>query len=211
MVREDGRIHAAHVPSSGRLRELLFPGNELWTAPAAREGRVTTRTVYLARAGEDLVCIHTGLSNKLAVEAWEGGILPELAGYTEVRREVAMGKSRFDLEFRSGAETCPAEVKCVTLVRDKIALFPDAPTARGAKHLCHLAEIARRGRDAALIFVVQHPGAEKLMPFTEQDPEFARALGEAKAAGVKTVALGCAVTVDRVVVKTRIMIDGVVA
>lgn len=205
MVREGERILAAHIPSSGRLRELIFPGNELWVADNnTKRGGATSATVYLARGGADLVCIHTGLSNSLAVEAWRNGLLAELSPYREVKREVAAGKSRIDLEFRDGERTCPAEVKCVTLVRDGLALFPDAPTGRGTKHLLHLAALASEGRRAAVIFMVQHPGGRRFAPNTAQDPEFDRALRQAAEAGVLVAVCRCEVGAEVIEARERI-------
>ncbi|MGQ9779528.1 MAG: DNA/RNA nuclease SfsA [Bacillota bacterium] len=207
-VEKEGRLLTVHVPSSGRLKELLFVGNEVWVEKKGKEGRVTAGTLYLARSGSDLVCIHTGLTNLLALEAWRAGILPELGVYKEFKREVTYGESRFDLKFSVGDRSCLAEVKCVTLVREGLALFPDAPSERGRRHLMDLARRAAEGLEAAAIFVIQHPGGRRFVPNVEEDPFFARVLRAAADAGVKVMALRCKVGVEAIEIAERVPVEG---
>jgi len=103
-----------------------------------------------------------------------------------------------DLLFQCDTVRCYVEVKSVTLVRNGVALFPDAPTARGAKHLADLSDAVREGHRAAVIFVIQRDDARELRPHATADPVFADACRAAKAAGVKLLACGCEVTTDRI-------------
>ncbi len=115
-----------------------------------------------------------------------------------MRREPAYGAGRFDLELACGGERCLVETKSVTLVRDACALFPDAPTERGRRHLLELSHAAAAGLRAAVVFIVQRPDAERFAPHAAADPAFALALEHAAQAGVAIHAFRCHVDPQRV-------------
>lgn len=183
---------AAHVANSGRLGELLFPGNRvmLQAAPGARR---TAYTLVLAWAGKEWACVVSAWANALTREAAVLGLLPPLAAYPAWRAEVPWGESRIDF-LLSGAELppCLVEVKGVTLVSGEAqARFPDAPTQRAARHLRELARAAACGHRAAVVFAVQRPDATSVTPNRATDPTFAAALEGAAQAGVQVLAFTC--------------------
>lgn len=206
---EDGGRTEAHLPDPGRLEELLVPERRIWLRPAAAPHRRTAWTAALVESpdGGGLVSLDTTLPNRLVGAALSAGALPELAGLRLDRAEVPVGASRFDFRLLPGGGGLPLllEVKSVTLLEDGVGLFPDAVTARGARHLRELAELARSGEArAAVLFVVQRADARRIAAARAIDPGFAAALEEAKAAGVRTLGRRCRVTLERVSLGGRV-------
>lgn len=188
----------------GRLRELLLPGAELLVAPAAGPGRRTAYTLMLVRHGRRWISLVPALANRILESALARGGVPGLEGARVLRREVRRGRSRFDLLLARRGSSVLTEVKSVTLVTRGRALFPDAPTARGTRHLRELTEVRRRGGASAVVFVVQRPDARSLSPHADMDPAFARALAEAARAGVRLLAYTCRVSPAGVTLERRI-------
>ncbi len=186
----------AHLPDPGRLKELLVPGRRVYLRPSDGRGRKTRYTLALVRAPSgELVSVVTTLPNELVAEALERRRVRELAGWSVVAREHRWGASRFDflLGRRDGARLL-LEVKSVTLVDGDRALFPDAVTARGARHVRELATARTQGLDAAVMFVVQRRDARSVTAARAIDPAFADALQAARAAGVRLIGYRCRVT-----------------
>lgn len=195
------------VPNSGRLGELLVPGARVILIPREGPGRLTAFDLSMVYHGKTLVSVDARLPSRLVEVAVEAGLLPELAGYRELRREVRWGKSRLDFQLEGPGGACLVEVKSVTLVRDGRACFPDAPTSRGTRHLEELAVARRKGCRAVVLFVVQRPDAGAFSPNDSTDPAFGRALREAVAAGVEAYAYTCRVTPRRVTLGRRIPVE----
>ena len=203
-VRVEGHLVWAHLPNSGRLRELLVPGRRVLLAAARAPGRRTAYDVLMVDLDGTLVSIDARLPSRLLYEALrqaqdkalQAGRLEEFAGYAEVRREVIYGQSRLDLVLEGGpdGERCFIETKSVTLVEDGVALFPDAPTQRGRRHLDELARAGAEGYRAAVVFVVQRDDAIRFSPHDGADPAFGQALREAAQAGVEVYAYKCRVS-----------------
>ena len=122
----------------------------------------------------------------------------------QIRAEVKHGDSRFDFAFLLNGKQCFLEVKGVTLENNGICAFPDAPTERGTKHLRGLAEAAKEGYGAYVLFVIQMADVNYLHPNDLTDPEFGRALREAAANGVSVLAMDCSVTVDSMVIRKEV-------
>jgi sugar fermentation stimulation protein A len=205
----DDIVLEAHMADPGRLRELLVPGRRVWLRPVeAGLHRRTRWTAVLVESpdGTSLVSVDTTLPNRLVHEALQAGALDELSGFMLHRREVTLGESRIDfLLSRSDGCRLALEVKSVTLVEDGVALFPDAITERGARHLRELARIAQEpGWKAALLFVLQRPDAHRIEAARTIDPKFADALAAAKRAGVRILGRRCTVSLD------RLTLDGMV-
>lgn len=190
----------AHLGNTGRLKELLVPGAELLLRHTPSPGRKTSWEAALVRAGDIWVSIDSQLPNRLAFEGVRDGAIP-LPGFPppfSVRREVAAGGSRIDLVAeKPDGRRFYLEVKGVTLVRGKAAQFPDAPTARGVKHLHELTRLARAGQQAGVLFIAQRRDAEFFTPNPDR-PEFAFALREAAEAGVSVLAWNCQADADGV-------------
>ncbi|MDI7248286.1 MAG: DNA/RNA nuclease SfsA [Bacillota bacterium] len=215
---------SVHVADPGRLKELLVPGRTVYVTRAvggsrggpgggsslpgpgaARGGRrraSSRKTAYdLALVDLDglLVSVDSRVPNELVFAALGAGFFPDLAGYPEVQREYAYGESRIDFRLSGPlAADCLVEVKSVTLVRGGRAMFPDAPTARGARHMQELARAAAEGLRAMVVFVIQRPDASSLSPNDDTDPTFGEALRAAARSGVKVRAYTCETGIDRI-------------
>lgn len=183
-----------HLPNSGRMSELLRPGAEAlaWLRPAGAAGGRTAGRLVLVRHGERWVGVDAGLPNRLFAAALAGGRLEPFAGWRVVRAEPPLGAGRADflVEGPGGARGV-VETKSCNRVDEGVALFPDAPTARGRRHLEELAEAVRGGSRAALVWFIQRDDARLLRPFAGLDPAFAEAARRAAAAGVELYAWRC--------------------
>ena len=196
---------AAHLADPGRLQELLAPGAALLLAPASAAGRSsglvrsTAYTVALVRHADIWVSINSQVPNRLVAEALECGRIAPLQGYPRIDREQTHGASRFDFRLSgSGRPDCWLEVKGASLVEHGRALFPDAPTSRGARHMAELAALARSGQRAVALFVIQRADASSFAPHPQRDPAFAAALRQAAASGVEVYAYACIVAPPRI-------------
>lgn len=194
-VRLAGQLAEAHVPNSGRLAELMIPGTAvLLRQDPGRPGRRTGWDLVLVDHGGGWTCIDTRLPPYLVVEAMRAGALREFPAASATTREVRLGGSRLDLRLAYDQVTCYMETKSVTLVQDGQALFPDAPTVRGTRHIFELARAVAAGHRGAVVFVVQRPDAVTFAPHAELDPCFAAALLEASDQGVEVVCYRCHTT-----------------
>ena len=184
----------------GRLKELLLPGRRVWVRPAASPTRRTAWSAVLVESpdGSGLVSVDTTMPNRLIHRALQARTLEEFDGWTLERREWPLGASRIDFLLARADERLALEVKSVTLVDDGVALFPDAITIRGARHVRELAEVATRPRwHAAILFVLQRPDAHRIEAARAIDPAFANALADAKTAGVRVLGRRCRVSLER--------------
>ena len=195
---EDGSTVTAHCANSGSMLSVNEPGAEVWISPAANPDRKLKWTWELIRIGKTLVGINTALPNAIVAEAIEKGKIPELAGYESLRREVKYGaNSRIDLLLEDPARPpCYVEVKSVTLRRPdgpdpRAAEFPDAVTARGAKHLAELSQRARHGERAVMLYLVQRADCAHFALAEDIDPTYAAAFADARRAGVEAVCYDC--------------------
>lgn len=210
----------AHLPDPGRLRELLVPGRRVLLAPAANPERRTRWTLVLVQtpAGDGWVSLDTTVPNRLLARHFQEtetrgeDPLAELPGWRPGRAEVTVGASRFDFVMvrgkgegtgtgkdnvrgkGEGRDTLILEAKSVTLVEDRLALFPDAVTARGTRHVQEMAALARGGHPAAVIFVAQRSDVDAIEAAWAIDPDFSEALDEAREAGVVVFGRRCRVT-----------------
>ena len=205
-VEIDGREETVHVKNTGRCRELLVPGATVyladsWGAEGVPNARRTRYDLVAVEKGTRLINMDSQAPNK-AVQEWlmAGNLFP--AG-SLIRPEYTHGDSRFDFAAFT-PELALLEVKGVTLERENVALFPDAPTLRGAKHVRHLAAFSGKGY---ILFVVQMEGIDRFEPNDETDPAFGKALREAHAAGVEILAYDCCVTPDTMTIGKRIEIN----
>lgn len=209
MVEVDGRPLAAHLPNSGRLGELLTPARELRLASMPHPRRKTPYDLKLVRYAGVWVSVDARLPNPLFAEAFQACRLPGFEGYTRAQSEISLGESRIDFLLNGPAGRCWVETKSVTLVEAGLALFPDAPTERGRRHLAEMVRAVEQGDQAAILFVVQRPDARAFCPHAEADPDFARALHQAHAAGVWVLAGRCQVSEDEIVFDRIIPVQGV--
>ena len=188
-----GVEETVHVKNTGRCRELLPPGAQVWCQRAKNPQRKTRFDLITVRKGQRLINMDSQAPN-IAVGEWlRGGGLGKLE---DLRSETVHGDSRYDFSFTREGRPCLMEVKGVTLENDGICAFPDAPTDRGARHLRGLTAACREGYGAYVLFVIQMEDVRYLHPNDQTDPEFGKALREAKAAGVQVLAMDCRVTED---------------
>ena len=186
-----GREEVCHVKNTGRCRELLPEGAQVWCEKSSNPNRKTAFDLIAVEKGSRLINMDSQAPNAAAKEWLLKGGLGELS---QLKPETTQGGSRFDFSFVKDGRQCFLEVKGVTLENDGICAFPDAPTQRGARHLRELAELAKEGYGAYVLFVIQMTDVQYLHPNDATDPAFGLALREAAAAGVKVLAVDCAVT-----------------
>lgn len=194
---EGGERVTAHCANTGSMRGCLVGGARVWLSRASNPGRKLAWTWDLVEApGGALVGVVPLRANLLAREALESGLIPDLAAYPERRAEVRYGEgSRVDWLLQGdGLPPCYLEVKSVTLVEDRVALFPDAVSARAGRHLRELAAMLAQGARAGMLFCVQRADAERVEPADRIDPAYGAALREAIGAGVEAWAVACEVT-----------------
>ena len=197
-VEVDGQPVPAYLPNSGRLTELLVPGRPCRLVPHPDPRRRTPLDLLLVEYAGILVSVDARLPGPLFAEAVTEGRLSEFSGFVHLEWEVRCGESRLDFRLAGPGGLLWVETKSVTLVEGGVALFPDAPTLRGQRHLHQLAAQVKCGERAAVVFVVQRPDAEAFMPHVRADPAFAAALVEVARAGVRIYAFRCDVRPDEI-------------
>lgn len=216
----DGKEVISHVPNTGRMKELLFPGVPVLLSYHSSPTRKTKYELRMIKKKDAWISVDSQLPNALAYEAIENDVIEELRGYSAIKREVTYQHSRFDLQLIPQTNTvvnpneyyelqdkynsnynqqpCFVEVKGVTLEHDDWTYFPDAPTERGRKHIGELIHAVNNGYRAVLLFVVQVEYATGFTPNKVTDPEFAAIVEDAIDAGVEVLAYRCKVSLDEV-------------
>lgn len=186
---DDGACVTAHCPNSGSMKGCAAPGDRVLLSMSANPRRKLAYTWELVEVNGLWAGINTGLPNRLVAEAVAAGRIPELAGYDSIRPEVRYGENgRIDILLSGPAGLCYVEVKNVTMVEGGRALFPDAATLRGQKHLKELMREVREGNRGVIFFVVQRADADALAPANGIDPEYGRLLRLAVKGGVEALA-----------------------
>lgn len=188
-----GQVEICHVKNTGRCRELLPAGAQVWCQRFDNSNRKTKFDLITVKKGRRLINMDSQAPNAAAKEWLLAGGLGDIS---DLKGEYTHGDSRFDFSFVKDGRRCFLEVKGVTLEDDGVCAFPDAPTERGAKHLRGLAELAKAGFGAYVLFVIQMADVAYLHPNDATDPNFGKCLREAAAAGVNVLAVDCQVTVD---------------
>jgi sugar fermentation stimulation protein A len=207
VILDDGTIVTAHCTNSGTMKSCLEEGAEVYLTPVNDPKRKTKFTWEMIKIGKDWVGINTGNPNVLAFEALKDNLIPGLEGYTTVQREVKFGDSRFDIYAENDNEKCFVEVKNVTLKEGSLALFPDAVTKRGQKHLKTLIEVKSGGMRAVMLYVVQRTDVEIFGPATGIDPDYAEALKRAVDAGVEVIAMQAKVTPTQITFVKKLPVE----
>ena len=202
-VQIDGDEQIVHVKNTGRCRELLPEGAQVWCEKNDAPNRKTKYDLICVQKGDRLINMDSQAPNAAAGEWLRGGGLPDVH---QVRSEVKFANSRFDFAFQKEGKPCFMEVKGVTLENNGICAFPDAPTLRGAKHLRELIQAAQAGYGAYVLFVIQMENVQCLRPNDATDPEFGEALRQAERAGVRLLAMDCRVTPDSMTLRKAVPI-----
>lgn len=215
LVEINGREERAHVKNTGRLRELLVPGAEVFLED--HEGRMGTRKMRYSLIGvikdvdgeKRMINIDSQAPNKLVKEAMQSGrLIP--AGLKDVacfKSEYTFGSSRLDFYAEDSCGTkLLGEVKGVTLEEDGKARFPDAPTERGVKHIEELISAVKQGYKACIVFVIKMKGADSFSPNYDTHPEFGKMLARARNVGVEIIARDCVVSKDSIIIDKNVEI-----
>ena len=197
----DGKEEICHVKNTGRCRELLTPGAQVWCEVSKNPQRKTKFDLITVQKGHRLINMDSQAPNQAAREWLQNGGLGEI---TQLKAETVHGDSRFDFSFIKDGKPCFLEVKGVTLENDGICAFPDAPTTRGSKHLTGLAEAVKDGYGAYVLFVIQMTNVTYLHPNDATDPAFGKALRAATEVGVTVLAVDCAITPDTMVIQNPV-------
>ena len=189
MVKIEEVVVSSFLPNPGRLGELLFPGAEvLLSEVSVKRHRKTKYDLIGVILDDQVVSVDTRVPNRLVLEALRNRELDEFLEYNVIRPEYHYGHSRIDFFLANDVERCLLEVKSCTLVVEGVAIFPDAPTERGRRHLSELIKAKREGWRACILFVVQRSGAQRFAPNDATDPAFGTMLRRAVQEGVEAYA-----------------------
>ena len=194
-VEMDGRRETVHVKNTGRCRELLLPGTEVWLTAPGTEGRKTKFDLVTVRKENGMLVNIDSQAPNAVVREWL-----ERQGYDVIVPEYSYGDSRIDFYLERGMEKTLMEVKGCTLEIDGIGYFPDAPTDRGVKHLRELANAVKNGYRTVIAFAIQMDGIMEVRPNIQTHPEFGSAMQEAAEAGVEILFLPCHVETDQLTI-----------
>ena len=208
LVEQDGRVLTVHVKNTGRCAELLTPGAVVYLTPGLNPARKTPFDLIAVEkqtpAGPLLINMDSAAPNAAAREWLAAGGLGPL---TVLKPEYRLGDSRFDFYGEGPGGRLLVEVKGCTLEEDGLARFPDAPTLRGLKHVRELIALAAQGWNCAVLIVIQMKGVHTFAPNWSTQPAFGQALAQAKATGVRLLAMDCLVTPDRMTIDRPVPID----
>lgn len=194
-VLVDGNIENAHVANTGRMGELLINGAKVILRKVNNIHRKTQYDLLMVYKENTLISIDSKIPNKLLEEAFTTQYISYFKGYTDLRREVTFGNSKFDFYISNKNQSALIEAKCVTLVKENnLASFPDAPTTRGTRHVLELIEAKQQGFRAAVFFIIQRDDGKTFTPNREMDPDFYDAVKLAKVAGVEFYVYNCKIT-----------------
>lgn len=207
---DDSRTVTAHCANPGAMTGMADPGMRVWVEPNDDPKKKLKFAWKVVETAGGLAGVDTGLPNKVVEEALRANAIPAFTGYDEIRREVKYGTgSRIDfLLTGAGRPDCYLEVKCVTLRRGAFAEFPDTKTARGAKHLAELAEMARKGARAATLYLAHRADCADMRIAADIDPAYAAAHADARATGMETHAFAANVSLTGVTLGAQMTFQG---
>lgn len=189
----NGTVETVHVKNTGRCKELLVPGAEIWLTGSSNPLRKTAYDLVAVRKSTGILFnIDSQAPNKVALEWLKG------QKFDRIIPEYIYGSSRVDFYMERGSERFLMEVKGYTLEIDGVGYFPDAPTERGVRHIRELIKARSEGYVSVLMFVIQMDGVTEVRANTSTHPEFGKALEDAKKAGVKIIFLPCHVEPDSI-------------
>lgn len=185
IVNIDGKEEEVHVRDPGRLEEILYEGNEVLLKKAENKNRKTKWDLIAGKVKDNWIFINSGYHRKIVENVLSD---EEISPYTDVDNiapEVKLGDSRIDFLLEKDDERIWMEVKGCTLAEGGAALFPDAPTERGTRHVEELREVMENGDRAALLILVFRPDVKCFAPKEDTDPEFAEAFRKAQMEGME--------------------------
>jgi len=204
---DSGETVTAHCPNSGSMKACSEPGRPVYISRAESPKRKLKYTWEIINMGRSLVGVNTIVPNRLVAHGILNGRIPELDGYADLKREVTVSPgSRLDMAlYRQRDETvCYIEVKNCTLVEKGVAMFPDAVTTRGQKHLKELIRLKSEGHRAVIFYLIQRSDAKRFEPAVQIDPDYAKGLKTAIAAGVEMLAYDVVIDMEQIRINRRL-------
>ncbi len=202
----ENKSHDVFMANPGRMKELLIPGVKTKVVPVDKPSRKTRFDLALVQSGKAWVSLNSHLANDLFEEGLQKKRLPQFASSKFIRREIPVGRSRLDFLLEKKRRKYFIEVKSVTLVKGEIAMFPDAPTNRGARHIRELINLKKEGHEAGIVFVIQREDGKSFTTNRETDPDFADALVKGHKAGIDIFAYRCKVSPKRVEIEKEVKV-----
>lgn len=206
IVVVDGEEEFVHVKNTGRCKELLIEGARVILEKSDNPNRKTKYSLIAVYKGDVIINMDSQVPNAVVAEALSGGKISEIGEVSFIKREVTYSNSRFDIYYEKDEKRGFIEVKGVTLERDGVALFPDAPTIRGSRHVYEMIKAKEAGYEANIMLLIQLKGIDYFTPNCEMDKEFAKALCLAKEKGVNIMAYDSVVSENSIYIGERIEI-----
>ena len=203
IIEHEGVEKECFIPNPGRMKELLHSGAKIFIQYRKSERRRTKYDLILVEQDKNLISIDSRLPNILTAEAVSEGTISEFRNYKVAKAEYTRGDSRLDFLLEGKKGKFYVEVKSCTLVKGNVALFPDAPTKRGSKHLRNLKNCLAEGR-AAILIIIQRHDAKLFMPNIETDQVFSETLREVSEAGVEVYAYTCRISSEEARISEKI-------
>lgn len=203
----DGEEEIVHVKNTGRCKELLIEGAKVILEKSDNPNRKTKYSLIAVYKGDVLINMDSQVPNAVVAEALRDGKILEIGEVSFIKREVTFSNSRFDIYYEKEHKKGFIEVKGVTLERDGVALFPDAPTIRGSRHVYEMIKAKENGYEANFLFLIQMVDVEYFTSNSEMDNEFAKALRLAKEKDVNIMAYDSVVRENSIYIGKRIEIQ----
>ena len=207
LVRVGDKTLQSFLPNSGRMRELLTPGAEVALREVLSERRKTAYDLIGVYYKGQKVSVDSRVPNRLVLEALRKKELKEFSKYNTVKPEYSYGHTRFDFLLSDGHEHCLLEVKSCTLVKDGVAMFPDAETKRGRRHVKDLLKAKNEDYRACILFIIQRVDANVFSPNDEADPEFRKVLRHAASQGVEVYAYCSEFVKDKIILREKVKVE----
>jgi sugar fermentation stimulation protein A len=201
----DGSLLTVHCPNSGSMLGCSEPGSRVMLSLSEKETRKYSHTLEMVQSGKVWVGVNTSLTNKLVREYLEAQRVEEFGRIDAIRQEVKTSdRTRLDFLLKRNDHSIFVEVKNCSLAENSAAMFPDAVTVRGTKHLLELASLKRQGHEAAVFFCVQRQDADWFMPARHIDPVYARTVMQVAAEGVLVIACQAEVSPEEIKIIRRL-------
>ncbi|WP_250277755.1 DNA/RNA nuclease SfsA [[Clostridium] colinum] len=204
-IEINNKIELCHVKNTGRCKELLIKGTDIYVEENNNINRKTKYSLICVKKGSLLINIDSQIPNYVAREAIEKGLIPDLKDITYLKQEVKYKNSRFDIYFeKNTGEKGFIEVKGVTLEENGIARFPDAPSERAIKHIRELIEAKRDGYETYILFIIQLKNVKYFEPNKKTHYDFYESLKNAQDNNVNILAYDCFVSSDEIFLNSKI-------
>ena len=207
LIKFENEILPTFLPNPGRMQELLTPGTEVILRKVLKENRKTSYDLIGVFHNDLMVSVDSRVPNKLVLEALKNRDIEELLEYNIIKPEYGYGHTRFDFFLANEHEKCLLEVKSCTLVKDGVAMFLNAKTERGRRHVRDLVKAKKEGYRACMLFIVQRTDAHVFVPNDETDPEFGKVLRDAAVRGVEVYAYCSEFIENKIALREKVRVE----